>query len=53
MENKTAERVFRQKRERRRQLARLPFERKIEIIIELQKAAVGIRKNPRHIVWQL
>jgi hypothetical protein len=53
MKNKSAERVFWQKRERRRQLAQLPFERKIEIIIELQKAAAGIRKDPRHIVWPL
>ena len=53
MENESAERVFKQKRERRRHLAQLPFERKVEIIIELQKAAAGIRKDPRHIIWQL
>ena len=37
MKNKAAEIVFRKKRERRRQLARLPFEKKIEIVVELQK----------------
>jgi hypothetical protein len=34
-------------------LAKLPFEKKIEIVVELQKAAAGIRKDPRHSVWQL
>ncbi len=53
MKNKTAESVFRKKRARRRQLAKLPFERKIEIIVELQKVAAEIRKDPRHIVWPI
>jgi hypothetical protein len=53
MKNKSAERVFEQKRERRRRLARLPFEKKIEIVVELQKAAAEIRKDRRHIIWQL
>jgi len=53
MKNESAERVFEQKDKRRRQLARLPFEKKIEIIVELQKAALEIRKDRRHIVWQL
>lgn len=48
-----AERVFERKRERRRQLARLPFEKKIEIIVELQKAAAEIRKDRKPAIWPL
>lgn len=51
MENRAAEAAFRKKQKRRRQLARLPFEKKIEIVVELQKAAAGIRKDPRHMIW--
>jgi|WetSurSiteA1Bulk_404760.scaffolds.fasta_scaffold670102_1 hypothetical protein len=51
--NEAAERVFRRKRERRRQLAKLSFEKKIEIVIELQKTAAGIHKDPRRFVWPL
>ena len=39
MKNNAAELFFRKKQERRRQLVRLPFEKKIEIVVELQKAA--------------
>jgi len=53
MKNSTTEIIFRKKRERRRQLAKLPFERKIEIVVELQKTAAAIRKDPRRIVWPL
>jgi len=53
MKDKTPETVFEKKRERRRQLAKLPFEKKIEIIVELQKTAAAIRKDPRHIVWPI
>ena len=53
MKGKSAEAVFEKKRERRRQLARLPFEKKIEIVVELQKAAAGIRKDSAHRVWPL
>jgi hypothetical protein len=48
-----AEIIFQKKRERRRRLAALPFEKKIEIVVELQKAAGAIRKDPRHIVWPI
>jgi hypothetical protein len=34
-------------------LARLPFEKKIEIVVELQKTAAAIRKDPRRIVWPI
>jgi hypothetical protein len=37
----------------RRQLAKLPFEKKVAIIVEMQKAAVAIRKDPRRRVWSL
>jgi len=53
MKSKSAEAVFEKKRERRRRLARLPFEKKIEIVVELQKAAAGIREDSRHKVWPL
>jgi hypothetical protein len=53
MKNKAAEIIFRKKRERRRQLANLPFEKKIEIVVELQKAAAAMRRDPRRIVWPL
>jgi hypothetical protein len=53
MISESAEIVFKKKRERRRQLARLPFEKKIEIVVELQKAAAGIRRAPRRKPWEL
>jgi len=53
MKNRAAENVFRRKRERRRLLAKLPFEKKIEILVELQKAAAEIRKDSRHVVWPI
>jgi hypothetical protein len=53
MKNKTQQIIFEKKRERRRQLAKLPFEKKIEIIVELQKTAAAIRNDSRRIVWPL
>jgi hypothetical protein len=53
VKNESAELVFRKKRERRRQLARLPFEKKIEIVVELQKTASAIRRDPRRIIWPI
>jgi hypothetical protein len=53
MKNKAAEDIFRKKRKRRRRLARLPFEKKIEIVVELQKMAAPIRKDRRHIIWPI
>ena len=53
VKNRSAEIVFRRKRDRRRRLAELPFEKKIEIVVELQKVASGIRKDPRRSVWPL
>jgi hypothetical protein len=51
MEKRAARDTFAQKRERRARLAGLSFEKKIEILIELQKMAAGIRKDPRRTVW--
>ena len=53
MDDKVVEKVFRKKRDRRRRLAKLPFEKKIEIVVALQKAAAGIREDPRHIIWPI
>jgi hypothetical protein len=53
MKSKAAEIVFQNKREKRRQLAKLPFEKKIEIVVELQKAAAEIRKDPRRKAWRI
>lgn len=53
MKSKAFEAVFEKKRERRRQLAKLPFETKIEIVVELQKAAAEIRRDPSLKPWQL
>ena len=53
MTTKSAEAVFEKKRERRRQLAQLPFEKKIEIIVELQKAAAGVREDLKRRVWPI
>ena len=38
-----AERIFRAKEERRRELARLPFEEKFRILLELQRIAYEFR----------
>lgn len=48
-----AERIFRNKRARRSELARLPFEKKIEILVELQRLARGIPKHADKPVWRI
>ncbi|NTU51065.1 MAG: hypothetical protein HGA94_01320 [Candidatus Aminicenantes bacterium] len=53
MKSKSAEAVFKKKRERRRQLAKLPFERKIEIVVELQRTAADIRAVAGRKPWIL
>jgi len=53
MKNRTTERIFAQKRARRAQLAKLPFEKKIEIVVKLQKMACGVTKNARKPVWRI
>lgn len=51
--NKSAEQVFEKKRERCRQLTKLPFEKKIEIVVELQQTAAEIRPDKSRRVWSL
>jgi hypothetical protein len=53
MKSKSAEAAFKKKRERRRQLAKLPFEKKIEVVVELQKAAAGIREDLGRRIWPI
>ena len=53
MKNRSADAIFERKRERRRLLAKLPFEKKIEIIVELQKAAAGIQKGTSRRIWSI
>jgi len=48
-----AQRIFRAKTIRRRQLARLPFEKKIRIVVQLQQITADIRKGQRHRVWRI
>ncbi len=50
--NKSARQVFEKKHERR-QLAKLPFEKKIEIVVELQRIAAKIRPDKSRRVWPL
>jgi hypothetical protein len=50
------ENIFKEKSLRRKELARMPFKKKIEILIELQKMAKGVskkRENKEQIVWQI
>jgi len=50
--NKYAESIFEKKR-RRRQLARLPFEKKVEIIVKMQRAVAEIKKDSKRRPWPL
>jgi hypothetical protein len=51
MKKRAVKKIFEDKHKRRTDLSRLSFEKKIEILVEIQKMAGGVRKNPRHIVW--
>jgi hypothetical protein len=53
MYSRTARLIFKAKAERRRELARLPFEEKIRIVVRLQAIAATIRKNQRLKIWRL
>ena len=53
MKDKDIQRISRAKLRRRRELAKLPFDKKIEIIIEMQKIARDIRKDRKYRVWQI
>lgn len=47
------ERIFRGKENRRKKLAALPFEEKIAILIQLQRIAREIKKDPGLPVWPI
>lgn len=50
------EKIYRVKEARRRELARLPFHEKIELLVAMQKRADGIlrsRGQAGRIVWKL
>ncbi|NMC65236.1 MAG: hypothetical protein GYA53_03750 [Acidobacteria bacterium] len=51
--NKSADRVFEKTRKCRRQLGKLVFERKIEIVIKLQRIAAEIRPDKRRQAWPI
>jgi hypothetical protein len=53
MYDRVVKAIFRAKADRRRKLARLPFEEKIRIVVRLQGIAAAIRKDKRRQVWQL
>lgn len=51
--DKDIQRISRAKLRRRRELAKLPFDKKIEIIIQMQKIARDICKDRKYRVWQI
>jgi len=53
---KVIERIFRAKTLRRSELAKLPFKKKIEVLVKLQKMTQGIKtkgRKGRKTVWQI
>ena len=53
MDSKAAMTAFEKKKKRRIELAKLPFEKKIEIVVELQKAAAGICRGLHRKIWEI
>jgi len=53
MNDRAARAIFKAKAERRRKLARLPFEEKIRIVVRLQEIAAAIQKDHKFRVWRL
>jgi hypothetical protein len=53
MYDQAARAIFKAKADRRRQLARLPFEEKIRVVVRLQGIAAAIRKDRRRRIWRL
>jgi len=48
--------IFREKNLRRKELSRIPFEKKIEILVQLQKMAKGVKRpggKKDRIVWEI
>jgi len=53
MYDRAVKKIFWAKAERRRELAQLPFEEKIRIVVRLQKIAAAIRKSSKRKIWRL
>lgn len=53
MYGRTVRAIFKAKADRRRDLARYPFEEKIRIVVRLQGIAAAIRKDRSRRVWRL
>jgi hypothetical protein len=53
MYDRVVKAIFRAKTDRRRKLARLPFEEKIRIVVRLQGIAAAIRNDKRELVWKI
>lgn len=53
--NKVIEAIFQAKRQRRRDLARLPIEEKVKILLQLQKIAIPIlsARGLKRKLWRL
>jgi len=54
--SKELEAIFRAKQKRRKELAGLPFKKKIEILLELQRISHdlrGNRKSDKYRVWEI
>jgi hypothetical protein len=54
--NEVMRNIFRAKSLRRKELSKLPFEKKIEILIQLQKMAKGVKKHggkTDRIIWMI
>jgi len=53
---KKIEKIFSAKDLRRKQLAKLPFEKKIEILVRLQEMAKGIKREgnvEKKMIWRI
>ncbi len=54
--NEVLRNIFRAKSLRRKELKKLPFEKKIEILIQLQKMAKGVKRpggKKDRIIWMI
>ena len=54
--DKVVDSIFRAKSRRRKELANLPFKKKIEILIELQKMAHGVNhahEKSNRMIWMI
>lgn len=49
----TREEFFRENEKFHEDRAKLPFEEKVKILVELQKIAAGIRPEKKKLVWRI